>query len=108
MTEAFTRRWREIIASPGPRKFEVDASHPLRFIVGVNDPDQPMIFVIVDGRPPVPDLSGVIEVERRQRATDDRWTLALSLTDQRFLEAYLQFCTDLVTRTAGAVNEAHG
>ena len=108
MAETFVERWREIIASPGLGKFEVDASHPLRFIVGVNDHDEPMIFVIVDDKPPVPDLSGIIEAERRHRATDRKWTLALSLTDGRFLEAYLQFCADLVERTSHAVNEAQG
>jgi hypothetical protein len=108
MTEAFVQRWRKIIASPGPGKFEVDASHPLRFIAGVNDRDQPMIFVIVADKPPVPDLSGIIEVDRRQRTIDRRWTLAMSLTDQRFLEAYLQFSADLVARTSDAVNESHG
>lgn len=108
MTETFVQRWREIIASPGLGKFEVDASHPLRYIVGVDDRDEPMIFLIVDEKPPIPDLSGVIEVERRQRTTDQKWTLALSLTDRRFLEAYLQFSTDLVTRTSDAANEARG
>jgi hypothetical protein len=108
MTETFVQRWREIVASPGLGKFEVDASHPLRFIVGVNEHDEPMIFVIVDDKPPIPDLSGIIEVECRQRTTDHKWTLALSLTDQRFLEAYLQFSTDLVARTSDAANEAQG
>lgn len=108
MTETFVQRWRKIITSSGLGKFEVDASHPLRFIVGVNDKDQPMLFVIVGDKPPVPDLSGIIEVERRQRTKDHKWTLALSLTDQRFLEAYLQFSADLVGRTFGAANEAQG
>lgn len=108
MTEAFIARWREIIASLGPGKFEVDATHPLRFIVGVNDHDEPMIFVIVTDKPPIPELSGVIEVERRQRIADQKWTLALSLTDSRFLEAYLQLAADLVNRTADAQTEAKG
>lgn len=108
MPETFVQRWREIVASPGLGKFEVDATHPLRFIVGVDDRDRPMIFVIVDDKPPVPDLTGIIETERRQRASDGKWTLALTLTDQRFLEAYLQFCTDLVERTSRTGNEAHG
>lgn len=108
MTDIFVQRWREIIASPGLGKFEVDASHPLRFLVGVNDRDDPVIFVIVGDKPPVPDLSGIIEVERRQRTADHKWTLALSLTDRRFLEPYLQFSTDLVSRTAHAATEAQG
>lgn len=108
MTDTFVLRWREIIASPGPGKFEVDPSHSLRFIVGVNDRDDPMIFVIVKDKPPLPDLSGIIEVERRQRTGDHKWTLALSLTDRRFLDPYLQFSTDLVSRTADAATEAQG
>lgn len=108
MTESFVERWREIIARPDSGKFEVDAEHPLRFIVGVNDQDQPLIFVIVHDKPPMPDLSGVISVERRQRVSDDSWTLGLALTDSRFLEAFLQFAEDLVVRTENAQGERDG
>jgi hypothetical protein len=108
MTDAFISRWRNIIAQPESGKFEVDSRHPLRFIVGVDDRDQPLIFVIVNQKPPMPELYGVISVERRQRASDGKWTLALSLTDRRFLEAYLQFAADLVNRTADAGSEAEG
>lgn len=106
MTETFVARWRDLIARPGTGKFEVDAGHPLRFIVGVNDRQEPLIFVIVDDKPPMPDLSGVIYVERRQRMSDGRWTLGLSLTDIRFLEVYLRLAEDLVYRTADAQNES--
>lgn len=108
MNESFVARWRSIIANGGPGKTEVDAEHPLRFIIGVDDRGQPMIFVIVTDRPPVPDLSGVISAERRQRGSDGRWTLALTLTDNRFLEAYLRLVSDLVVRTAHARSEAEG
>jgi hypothetical protein len=108
MTEDFITRWRGIIATGGSGKTEVDSTHPLRFIVGVDDRNQPMIFVIVADKPPMPELSGVISVERRQRASDGKWTLALSLTDRRFLDAYLQLAADLVNRTAGASSEVEG
>jgi hypothetical protein len=108
MTESFISRWRQILDEPGRGKSEVNASHPLRFIFGVDQVERPLLFVITDEKPPMPDLSGVIRVDRGKRTRDGRWTLSLTLTDNRFLETYLQFASDLVLRTSDARTESEG
>jgi Putative PD-(D/E)XK family member, (DUF4420) len=108
MTETFIARWRQILDDPGAGKSEVDASHPLRFIFGVDQAARPLLFVITAEKPPMPDLSGVIAVDRGQRTRDGMWTLSLTLTDNRFLDTYLQFASDLVNRTSAARTESEG
>ncbi|WP_448638647.1 PD-(D/E)XK motif protein [Geodermatophilus sp. URMC 63] len=105
MTDAFVQRWRQLLTVPGS-KSEVDATHPLRIIYGSDELGRPLLFVICDHKPALPDLSDVVDVSRLVRARDGRWTLSMTLLEDAYLDVFFAFAADVVRRTSAGSSEA--
>ena len=73
--------------------------------IGVSPVGRPYFAVIVSQKPGLPDLTNAIEVTRRQRATDGRWTLTLELQVHALTDAFVSLVSDLATKSAAAANE---
>ena len=59
-------------------------------LIGVSPVGRPYFAVIVAQQPGVPDLTSAIEVTRRQRAVDGRWTLTLELQVRALTDAFIR------------------
>jgi hypothetical protein len=105
MTETVEDRWRELITRGEPEVREVDAESRLRMLIGVSPVSRPYFVVIVSQKPGLPDLTSAIEVTRRQRATDGRWTLTLELQIHALTDAFISLVSDLAVKSATAANE---
>ena len=95
MTDTVENRWRELLARGEPELREVDAESPLRMLIGVSPVGRPYFAVIVSEKPGLPDLTNAIEVTRRQRAADGRWTLTLELQVHALTDAFISLVSDL-------------
>jgi hypothetical protein len=105
MIDTVEDRWRALLARGEPEWREVDAESPLRMLIGVSPVGRPYFAVIVSQKPGLPDLTSAIEVTRRQRATDGRWTLTLELQVHALTEAFVSLVSDLATKSVLAANE---
>ncbi|HEY3924649.1 MAG TPA: PD-(D/E)XK motif protein [Acidothermaceae bacterium] len=106
MTENVEDRWRALLARGEPESREVDAGSPLRMIVGVSPVGRPYFAVVVSERPGVPDVTNAIEVTRRQRASDGRWTLTLELQVLALTDPFVSLVSELAAKSAEAPSEA--
>jgi hypothetical protein len=105
MTEAVEERWRALLAHGEPGTREVDAENPLRMLIGVSPVGRPYFVVIVAQKPGLPELTSAIEVTRRQRAGDGRWTLTLELQVSALTDAFISLVSELATKSAAAATE---
>lgn len=105
MSESVETRWRSLLSRGDPETREVDAESALRMLIGVSPVGRPY-FVVIATRPVgLPDLPVAIEVTRRQRATDGKWTLTLELQVRGLTDAFLSLMSDLAARSAAASDE---
>jgi hypothetical protein len=74
-------------------------------LIGVSPVGRPYFAVIVAQKPGLPDLTSAIEVTRRQRAVDGRWTLTLELQVHALTDAFVSLVSDLATKSATAASE---
>jgi len=105
MTDTVEDRWRALLARGEPELREVDAESPLRMLIGVSPVGRPYFAVIVAQKPGLPDLTSAIEVTRRQRAADGRWTLTLELQVRALTDAFISLVSDLAAKSALAASE---
>jgi Putative PD-(D/E)XK family member, (DUF4420) len=105
MAETVEERWRALLARGEPETREVDAASPLRMLIGVSPVGRPYFAVIVSQKPGLPDLTSAIEVTRRQRTTDARWTLTLELQVPSLTDAFISLVSDLAAKSATASSE---
>lgn len=106
MTDTLEDRWRALLVRGEPESREVDSESPLRMLIGVSPVGRPYFAVIVSQQPGLPDLTNAIEVTRRQRPTDRRWTLTLELQVRALTDAFISLVSDLATKSAAAASEA--
>jgi hypothetical protein len=106
MIDSIEDRWRALLARGEPESREVDAESPLRMVIGVSPVGRPYFAVIVSDKPGLPDLTSAIEVTRRQRAMDGRWTLTLELQVHALTDAFISLVSDLAAKSADAANES--
>lgn len=105
MIDSVESRWRALLARGEPDSREVDAESRLRMLIGVSPFGRPYFTVIVSQKPGLPDLTSAIEITRRQRATDGRWTLTLELQVHALTDAFISLVSDLATKGAVAASE---
>jgi hypothetical protein len=105
MTRTIEDRWQELLAAGEPGSREVDADSPLRMLVGVTPVGRPFFAVITAHGVGLPDLPSAIEVTRRRRTTDGRWTLTLELQVRALTDAFVSLVAELATKSAAATNE---
>jgi hypothetical protein len=105
MIDSIEDRWRALLAHGEPGSREVDAESRLRMLIGVSAVGRPYFTVIVSNRPGLPDLTSAIEVTRRKRTIDGRWTLTLELQVHTLTDAFISLVSDLATKSAGAESE---
>lgn len=105
MTDTLEERWRKLLYRGEPETREVNAESPLRMVVGVSPLGRPFFAVIVSQKPGLPELASAIEVVRRQRSSDGRWTLTLELQVQSLTDAFISLVSDLATKSAAAPSE---
>lgn len=104
MAEDFAAAWRALISARASAKVEVDPTHPLRLLYGVDDYGRPLFFSISSTQPPVPEVSEDVTVSLGHRA-DGKWTLALTLLDPSLFEVFAKLCNDLVDRSRTELGE---
>jgi hypothetical protein len=107
MPEGFIESWDRLLREEAGRQVEVGGGHPLRLMYGSDLARRPLFFVISDLKPGLVQLSDAVDVERGVRSIDDRWTLSLTLRDDRFISEFLQVGNDLIDSTRVGYNEAH-
>src|SRR5690349_23066747 len=106
MIDTIEDRWRALLALAEPESREVDAESQLRMLIGVSPVGRPYFAIIVSQKPGLPDLPNSIEVTRRQRSTDGRWTLTLELQVHALTDAFISLVSDLATKSAAATSES--
>jgi hypothetical protein len=106
MTDTVENRWRALLARGEPESREVDAESRLRMLIGVSPVGRPYFAVIVAQQPGLPDLTSAIEVTRRQRPADGRWTLTLELQVHALTDAFISLVSDLATKSVAAASES--
>lgn len=105
MADDFVPAWTQLVATRASAKVEVDPTHPLRLLFGVDDYGKPLFFSITTEKPPAPEISRDVNVTRGQRTADGKWTLALTLQDQQLFDVFAKLCVDLVEQSRPAADE---
>jgi hypothetical protein len=98
-TEAIETRWRALVSDGEADQREVDASSPLRMLIGVTTRRMPYFAVVTKDRPGQPDLGGTVHVERRRR-NDTRWVLKLELQAGDLTDAFIALLTEVAQSAA--------
>jgi Putative PD-(D/E)XK family member, (DUF4420) len=97
--------WQELrTGGEGSRQRRVDATHPLDLYIDFEPPDRPGLVAVCGSRPPACRPLRALTVEHGQR-TDGRWSLRLSLHEQRLLPVFAALCRDIVAFTRSGVDE---
>ena len=81
----------------------VDGTHPLNLYIGLDEKSRWSLLLICDTEPPALESSKMISVQKRKRP-DSRWTLSLSLVDDRYKEMFLLFCGDIIDSSREILN----
>jgi hypothetical protein len=105
MTDTVETRWRALLDRGEPETREVNGASPLRMVVGVSHVGRPFFAIIVSQKPGLPELTSAIEVARRYRTWDGRWTLTLELQVQSLTDAFISLVSDLAGKSAMADSE---
>lgn len=98
------RDWREQLALGTPGLHLVDPTHPLQVYVGATDQGAPRMVIRSVAKPVKPALSQVVLVERYEDQTG-RWNVSFTLQNRQFDEVFLRLADDVLSRSAGSVNE---
>jgi hypothetical protein len=106
MTDTVEVRWQALLERGEPETREVNAESPLRMLIGVSHVGRPFFAIIVSQKPGLPELTSAIEVARRYRAWDGRWTLTLELQVQSLTDAFISLVSDLAAKSAKAASES--
>lgn len=97
--------WREYLTSSDHGLHLADAGHPLQIFVGTTEAGEARMVIRSGAKPPRPQLSDVVLVERRQDQ-GNKWNLVFTLQDRRFDEVLLRLADDVHARSALASSEA--
>lgn len=74
--------------------------HPINPFYGCDDEGRARLVFISPTKPPLPDVSGAMQVARTRRK-DGQWVLSFTLVDERITDVFVRFGTDLIMRSAG-------
>ncbi|WP_407687365.1 PD-(D/E)XK motif protein [Mycobacterium sp. HUMS_1102779] len=107
MSDGFIDVWRRLIREDPGRQVEVGKGHPLTLFYGSDRGGRPLFFVICESKPGLVTLSDAVIVDRGVRTLDSRWTLSITLRDNRFADAFMRLGEDLVDSSRKGRNEAH-
>jgi hypothetical protein len=105
MNESIETRWRTLLARGDAESREIDAESPLRMLMGVSADGHPYLAVITGSQLPLPELPSAIEVTRRQRSIDARWSLTLKLEAGSLTDAFISLFAELASKSARCPNE---
>jgi len=108
MTESIEARWRALLEGGEPESREVDALSPLRMVVGLSVGGRPYFAIIVSQKPGLPSVANAIDVTRRQRGSDGRWSLTLELQLPSLTDAFISLVSDLASKSIVAASESAG
>ncbi len=97
--------WRGYLTSSDHGLHLADAGHPLEIFVGTTEAGAARMVIRSEAKPPRPQLSDVVLVERRQDA-GNKWNLVFTLQDRKFDEVLLRLADDVHARSARASSEA--
>jgi hypothetical protein len=108
MTDSIESRWRALLERGEPESREVDAQSPLRMVVGLSIGARPYFAIIVSQKPGLPCVTSAIDVTRRQRSSDGRWSLTLELQLPSLTDAFISLVSDLAAKSIVAPTEQAG
>lgn len=100
--------WESRRASNHVGAWEVDPTLPLRLFYGLEASGRLTFGYVATGRPGNLPLSSVVQVHRRQRELDDKWTLALTLTSSESELVFRQLSEHIYQRVRATSSEAQG
>jgi hypothetical protein len=76
----------------------VSAEHSIELYYGKDELFRYSLLLISNTKPNVLDSTKIINVDIRKRE-DDKWILKFSLNDERFLDVFCCFCSDIIEST---------
>lgn len=88
--------------------WEVDPNLPLRLFYGVESTGWLTFGYVATAKPGSPPLSSAVQVQRRQRDLDDKWTLSLTLTAADSEVVFGQLAEHIYARVRATSSEEHG
>lgn len=107
MTDEIETRWQALIHAAEPDQREVDASSPIRMIMGVTAIGSPYFAVITGDKPGQPELGGSVRVERRRRS-DSKWVLRLELQVGDLTDPFVSLLSEIAAKCSTASTERSG
>lgn len=88
--------------------WEVDPSLPLRLFYGLETTGWLTFGYVATAKPGSPPLSSAVQVHRRQRDLDGKWTLSLTLTAAESEAVFRQLAEHIYARVSATSSEAEG
>jgi hypothetical protein len=88
--------------------WEVDPNLPLRLFYGVESSGWLTFGYVATAKPGSPPLSSAVQVHRRQRDLDEKWTLSLTLTAPDSEAVFMQLAEHIYARVSATSSEAQG
>lgn len=101
--ESVRTEWVSMVddAMPQQRLFD---SHPLHLYFGVSNASSPLLLLVTDSEPILPELTGPIKTVKARRA-DGRHATSIGLDDTRYARAFMGMCIELARATQEAGTE---
>lgn len=100
--------WESRRASNHVGAWEVDPTLPLRLFYGLEASGRLTFGYVAAGKPGNLPLSSLVQVHRRQRELDDKWTLALTLTSAESELVFRQLAEHIYQRVSATSSEVQG
>lgn len=100
--------WEARRSAGGIGAWEVDPNLPLRLFYGVESTGWLTFGYVAKAKPGSPPLSSAVQVHRRQRELDQKWTLSLTLTEPDSELVFGQLAEHIYARVSAARSEEHG
>lgn len=102
------REWDTRRSSNHVGAWEVDPNLPLRLFYGVEATGWLTFGYVATAKPGSPPLSSAVQVHRRQRDLDEKWTLSLTLTAPDSEAVFRQLAEHIYSRVSATSSEGHG
>jgi len=102
--EILEKQWSGISYTDGGF-LQIDTLHPLEWYIGYQSISQRTLLLVSDVELKVIDSSKSMNVSRRRRETDKRWTLSFELLRNEQQGVFATFCCDVINHSRSATNE---
>lgn len=102
--EMLQRQWDSIDYKNGGF-LQIDAQHPLEWHVGYQSIRQKTLLLICNTNIGIIESSKSMEVTRRKRETDNRWTLSFELLRNEQESVFAILCSDIIEHSSSASTE---